>query len=104
MAASSAIARMVAPVGTSIVRSAWAMRTLKLMARTRICLLPKQSPFTTRAMGRPPTKPGPPLDRGLLPSLLGYMLRRTQTAVFGDFAATFSKAGETLTPGEFGLL
>ena len=55
-------------------------------------------------MGRPPDKPAPPLDRGLLPSLLGYMLRRTQTAVFGDFAATFSKAGETLTPGEFGLL
>lgn len=55
-------------------------------------------------MGRPANKPAPPLDRGLLPSLLGYMLRRTQTAVFGDFAATFSKAGETLTPGEFGLL
>ena len=56
-------------------------------------------------MGRPPAKPAPPpLDRGLLPSLLGYMLRRTQSAVFGDFAATFSKAGEALTPGEFGLL
>lgn len=55
-------------------------------------------------MGRPANKPAPPLDRGLLPSLLGYMLRRTQTAVFGDFAATFSKAGEALTPGEFGLL
>jgi DNA-binding MarR family transcriptional regulator len=55
-------------------------------------------------MGRPPAKPTPVLDRGLLPSLLGYMLRRTQSAVFGDFAATFSKAGEALTPGEFGLL
>jgi DNA-binding MarR family transcriptional regulator len=56
-------------------------------------------------MGRPPAKPpAPTLDRGLLPSLLGYMLRRTQSAVFGDFAATFSKAGEALTPGEFGLL
>jgi hypothetical protein len=55
-------------------------------------------------MGRPPAKPAPALDRGLLPSLLGYMLRRTQSAVFGDFAATFSKAGEALTPGEFGLL
>jgi DNA-binding MarR family transcriptional regulator len=57
-------------------------------------------------MGRPPVKPAPvpALDRGLLPSLLGYMLRRTQSAVFGDFAATFSKAGEALTPGEFGLL
>jgi DNA-binding MarR family transcriptional regulator len=55
-------------------------------------------------MGRPPAKPIPALDRGLLPSLLGYMLRRTQSAVFDDFAATFSKAGEALTPGEFGLL
>jgi len=56
-------------------------------------------------MGRPPAKPpARALDRGLLPSLLGYMLRRTQSAVFGDFAATFAKAGEALTPGEFGLL
>jgi DNA-binding MarR family transcriptional regulator len=61
-------------------------------------------------MGRPPAPPtgrklaGIPLDRGLLPSLLGYVLRRTQSAVFSDFAATFAKAGETLTPGEFGLL
>lgn len=44
------------------------------------------------------------LDRGLLPSLMGYALRRTQSAVFADFAATFAAAGETLTPGEFGLL
>ena len=55
-------------------------------------------------MGRPPAKPARSLDRGLLPSLLGYVLRRTQSAVFGDFAATFAKAGEALTPGEFGLL
>lgn len=44
------------------------------------------------------------LDRGLLPSLLGYVIRRAQSAVFEDFAATFDKAGEALTPGEFGLL
>ncbi|MGE4079970.1 MAG: MarR family winged helix-turn-helix transcriptional regulator [Reyranella sp.] len=44
------------------------------------------------------------LDRGLLPSLLGYVIRRTQSAVFEDFAATFQKAGEALSPGEFGLL
>jgi DNA-binding MarR family transcriptional regulator len=61
-------------------------------------------------MGRPPAKPAPKvlpsksLDRGLLPSLLGYVLRRTQSAVFEDFAATFAHAGEALTPGEFGLL
>jgi DNA-binding MarR family transcriptional regulator len=57
-------------------------------------------------MARPPA-PKPlvkSLDRGLLPGLLGYGLRRTQSAVFVDFAATFTKAGEALTPGEFGLL
>jgi DNA-binding MarR family transcriptional regulator len=52
-------------------------------------------------MGRPPAKP---VDRGLLPGLLGYALRSTQSAVFADFAATFARAGEDLTPGEFGLL
>ena len=61
-------------------------------------------------MGRPPAKPpsisarSTPLDRGLLPSLMGYALRRTQSAVFADFAATFARAGEALSPGEFGLL
>jgi DNA-binding MarR family transcriptional regulator len=61
-------------------------------------------------MGRPPAKPPVKtltprtLDRGLLPSLLGYVLRRTQSAVFDDFVATFTHAGEALTPGEFGLL
>jgi DNA-binding MarR family transcriptional regulator len=48
--------------------------------------------------------PNGKLDRGVLPSLLGYALRRTQSAVFADFAATFAQAGEVLTPGEFGLL
>ncbi len=52
-------------------------------------------------MARPPAQN---LDRGVLPSLLGYALRRTQSAVFADFAATFAGAGEALTPGEFGLL
>jgi len=56
-------------------------------------------------MARPSAKtPARSLDRGVLPSLLGYVLRRTQSAVFTDFAATFSRAGEALTPGEFGLL
>jgi len=36
--------------------------------------------------------------------LLGYVLRRAQAAVFDDFADTFAKAGEALTPGELGLL
>ena len=57
-------------------------------------------------MARPPLpKPAVPgLDRGLLPSLLGYALRRAQSMVFADFGATFARAGEALTPGEFGLL
>ena len=56
-------------------------------------------------MGRPPVdSPVKALDRGVLPTLLGYVLRRTQSAVFADFAGTFAKAGEALTPGEFGLL
>jgi DNA-binding MarR family transcriptional regulator len=56
-------------------------------------------------MARPSAKkPTRGLDRGVLPSLLGYVLRRTQSAVFADFAATFAQAGEALTPGEFGLL
>ena len=45
-------------------------------------------------MGRPPAKPPTSLDRGLLPSLLGYVLRRAQSSVFDDFANTFAKAGE----------
>jgi DNA-binding MarR family transcriptional regulator len=53
---------------------------------------------------KPAKSPVPSLDRGLLPSLLGYALRRAQSAVFADFAATFTRAGEVLTPGEFGLL
>ena len=53
-------------------------------------------------MASPPIKPA--LDRGVLPSLLGYALRRAQSAVFADFGTTFSEAGEALTPGEFGLL
>ena len=56
-------------------------------------------------MARPPANPpSKALDRGLLPSLMGYALRRTQSAVFADFAVTFAAAGEALTPGEFGLL
>jgi DNA-binding MarR family transcriptional regulator len=57
-------------------------------------------------MARPLSKraAAPALDRGLLPSLLGYALRRAQSAVFADFSAAFAQAGEALTPGEFGLM
>ncbi len=44
------------------------------------------------------------LDRGMLPGLMGYALRRAQSSVFADFADTFAAAGEAVTPGEFGLL
>ena len=57
--------------------------------------------LTVAYMALPPVKN---LDRGVLPTLLGYALRRAQSAVFADFAATFSAAGEALAPGEFGLL
>lgn len=55
----------------------------------------------TRQAANPTAKS---LDRGALPALLGYALRRAQSAVFADFADTFAKAGESVTPGEFGLL
>lgn len=42
------------------------------------------------------------LDYGLLPSLLGYRLRRAQQIVFADFVASF--AGDNITPGQVGLL
>jgi DNA-binding MarR family transcriptional regulator len=41
-------------------------------------------------------------DFGLLPDLLGYHLRRAQSAVFQDFAATMN--GANVTPGQFGVL
>jgi DNA-binding MarR family transcriptional regulator len=60
-------------------------------------------------MGRLPAKTASPglatkLDRGVLPTLLGYVLRRAQSAVFANFASTFATAGAALTPGEFGLM
>jgi DNA-binding MarR family transcriptional regulator len=41
-------------------------------------------------------------DFGLLPDILGYHLRRAQSAVFQDFAATMD--GANVTPGQFGVL
>ena len=40
--------------------------------------------------------------RGLLPTLLGYQLRRAQIAVFQDFARAM--ADFDITPGRFGVL
>ena len=39
---------------------------------------------------------------GPLPDLIGYHLRRAQSAVFQDFAASMDGAG--ITPGQFGVL
>jgi DNA-binding MarR family transcriptional regulator len=41
-------------------------------------------------------------DFSLLPDLLGYHLRRAQSAVFQDFAAIID--GANVTPGQFGVL
>jgi DNA-binding MarR family transcriptional regulator len=43
------------------------------------------------------------LSLGLLPRLLGYHVRRAQTAIFGDFARSVGSE-ETVTPGLFGML
>lgn len=42
------------------------------------------------------------LDRGVLPELVGYNLRRAQIAVFRDFAESVGELG--VTPGQFGVL
>lgn len=41
-------------------------------------------------------------NRGVLEALIGYHLRRSQVAVFQDFARTMD--GVDLTPGQFGVL
>lgn len=46
--------------------------------------------------------PGPGVDRGRLPQLLGYRLRLAQLAVFADFASACGKLG--VTPGVYGVL
>ncbi len=46
--------------------------------------------------------PPPALERGVLEDLLGYHLRRSQVAVFQDFARAMD--GMALTPGQFGVL
>jgi DNA-binding MarR family transcriptional regulator len=53
----------------------------------------------TRAAGRG----GEELSRGMLPELLGYRLRRAQTAVFKHFASVVG-TGESVTPGLFGMM
>ena len=42
------------------------------------------------------------LDLDLLPGLIGYQLRLTQLAIFGDFGNTLSD--QAISPGRFGVL
>ncbi len=44
------------------------------------------------------------LDRGVLPGLVGYALRRAQIAVFQDFTREMARVRVPVTPGEFGIL
>ena len=53
-------------------------------------------------MAKAAAKPEIEPDFGLLPDLLGYHLRRAQSAVFQDFAAGMN--GADITPGQFGVL
>jgi DNA-binding MarR family transcriptional regulator len=43
------------------------------------------------------------ISRGILPELLGYRLRRAQTAVFRDFAEVVG-VERSITPGLFGMV
>lgn len=47
-------------------------------------------------------RPDPAAAFGFLPDLIGYHLRRAQSAVFQDFAASMN--GTDITPGQFGVL
>jgi DNA-binding MarR family transcriptional regulator len=47
--------------------------------------------------------PGAEVSLGLLPELLGYHVRRAQTAIFVDFARAVGSE-EAITPGLFGML
>jgi DNA-binding MarR family transcriptional regulator len=49
-----------------------------------------------------PARNGDGVRRGMLPSLIGYHLRRAQIAVFQHFAATMGSV--EITPGQFGVL
>lgn len=56
----------------------------------------------TKSGGGGGVKNGAALDYGVLPSLIGYNIRRAQVAVFQDFAATLKEVD--ITPGQFGVL
>jgi DNA-binding MarR family transcriptional regulator len=58
--------------------------------------------FRRMAKAQPAKSNAQDADFGFLPDLLGYQLRRAQSAVFQDFAARMN--GTDVTPGQFGVL
>lgn len=68
----------------------------------------KAMPRPSRQQSAPQPEPGgigvDGLDRGMLPGLVGYALRRAQVAVFQDFAREMAATKIPVTPGEFGIL
>ena len=50
----------------------------------------------------PPRRMRAPIDFDELPTYVGYLIRRTQTRIFGEFEATL--ADFDFTPGSFGVL
>jgi len=62
----------------------------------------KAMPATKKSFDLVPSESPQPLDLGLLPSLVGYHLRRAQIAVFQDFVRSVGAAD--MTPGQFGVL
>jgi DNA-binding MarR family transcriptional regulator len=46
----------------------------------------------------------PTIDRGMLPDLVGYALRRAQFAVLRDFGRAMASLPVPLSPGEFAVL
>ncbi|OIR01724.1 transcriptional regulator SlyA [mine drainage metagenome] len=62
------------------------------------------APKTRKAAAASTPKPAVPakLDFDLLPGLIGYQLRLTQLAIFGDFG--HSLLDQAISPGRFGVL
>lgn len=55
-------------------------------------------------MARPSTAGQPPINRGPLPGLMAYALRRAQIAVLRDFERAMAALPVPLSPGELAIL
>ena len=60
------------------------------------------APTAGARASKPPAAKPAELDFDLLPDLIGYQLRLTQLAIFGDFGS--SLADQSISPGRFGVL